>query len=81
MGARERAPESGWRQVGAGLERYVLNGFLTEADAYEVEETLALLLERLQRGEISERFVNVVMRKLAEDKVAAWRARYGGVGL
>lgn len=81
MGARKREAESGWRQSELTLERMVLNGFLTEADAYEVAGTLELLLDRWRRGEITEHFLNLVMRKLAEDKVAAWRARYGGVGL
>jgi hypothetical protein len=79
MGAR--AHESGWRQVELSVERMVLNGFLTEGDAYEVLGLMDELIQRARRGEITSHFVHVVLKRLAEQKVAAWRARYGGVGL
>ena len=72
-----RAAQSGWRKVELTLESLLARGFLTEADVYEVQETIELLYERQARGEISEHFVEVVMRKMAEDKVQAWRRRNG----
>jgi hypothetical protein len=72
-----RAAQSGWRKVELTLETLLARGFLTEADVYEVQETIELLYERQARGEITEHFVEVVMRKMAEDKVQAWRRRNG----
>jgi hypothetical protein len=50
-------------------------GWLTEAEAYEVAGTLELLAERVERGEITVHFMDVVVRKLAQEKYNAWLAR------
>lgn len=66
--------------VGEGasvLERMTADGHLTEADAYEVKGIVALLLERVRAGEITVHFMDLVLRKLAEEKYADWRAREG----
>lgn len=72
-----RAAQSGWRKVELTLETLLARGMLTEADVYEVEEMFKELHARLQRGEITEHFIWVIMRKMAEDKVQAWRKRNG----
>lgn len=72
-----RAAQSGWRRVELTLENLLARGMLTEADVYEVQETIELLYERQARGEITEHFVQLVMTKMAEDKVQAWRRRNG----
>lgn len=76
-GNHATATRSGWRNVDLSLERMFARGFLTEGDMYEIQETLLLLAERRERGDISEHMMEVVMRKLAEDKVRAWRERNG----
>ena len=60
------------------LTRMVANGQLTEADAYEVAGVIALLLEKVRAGEITQHFAELVLRKLADDKHEAWRARREG---
>jgi hypothetical protein len=72
-----RAAQSGWRRVELTLETLLARGFLTEEDVYEVQGMFEELHGRLQRGEISEHFIHVIMRKMAEDKVQAWRKRNG----
>jgi len=52
-------------------------GHLTEADAYEVKGVVALLLERVRAGEISVHFMDLVLRKLAQEKHADWLIREG----
>jgi hypothetical protein len=59
------------------LAQMVVDGRLTEADEYEVQGVVALLLERLRAGEITLHFMDLVLRKLAEEKYADWRARAG----
>ena len=59
------------------LERMLADGHLTETDAYEVQGIIALLLDRVRAGEIAVHFMDLVLRKLAEEKYADWRAREG----
>ena len=59
------------------LERMTTDGHLTEADAYEVQGIVSLLLERVRAGEISVHFMDLVLRKLAQEKYADWRQREG----
>ncbi len=54
------------------IRHLVVRGLLNEADAYEVQETLELLVERVQSGAITEHFARLVIRKLADDKLAAF---------
>lgn len=60
------------------LEHMVKHGLLTESDAREVESIVSLLCERIVSGEMSEHFADVIVRKLATEKCAAWRARNRG---
>ncbi len=60
------------------LTRMVANGQLTEADAHEVVGIVSLLLEKVRAGEITQHFAELVLRKMAEDKHEAWRARREG---
>ena len=59
------------------LERMTAAGHLTEVDAYEVQGIVHLLLERVRSGEISVHFMDLVLRKLAQEKHADWLAREG----
>lgn len=60
------------------LTRMVANGQLTESDAFEVVGIVALLLEKVRAGEITQHFAELVLRKMADDKHEAWRARLEG---
>lgn len=51
------------------LRHLMVRGVLTEADAFEVQETLELLIERVQSGAITEHFARLVIQKLADDKL------------
>lgn len=62
----------------APLERLVKEGWLTEADALEVDAIIDELLERLSAGTISQHFVEVVIRRLAHDKAEKFRQREEG---
>lgn len=61
--------------------RWLSRNKLTEAEAYEVEGTLDLLVERTRAGSITSHFAEVVIRKLAEDKVRDYLARTGRTGV
>lgn len=71
---KERA-EAWLRAPMAPLEELVKEGWLTEADALEVDVLVDDLLERLYAGAISTHFVELVIRKLAHDKAAKFRQR------
>jgi hypothetical protein len=60
--------------------RWLSRTKLTEKEAREVEETVDLLVSRWQAGAISTHFVELVFRKLAEEKVRDWLARTGRTG-
>ena len=51
------------------LRHLMVSGVLSEADAFEVQETLELLIERMQSGAITEHFARLVIEKLANDKL------------
>lgn len=72
--AREAAPVDRLRQMKAV-------GLLTEADVYEVEELIELLAQRYSRGEITHHFVEVVLGKMANEKVRDYLARTGRTGV
>ena len=76
-GNHATATQSGWRQVDLTLEKLLARGMLTMSDVCEVRATFDDLHRRYQRGEITQHFADLVMRKLAESKVAAWRQRNG----
>ena len=61
------------------LRHLVALGFLSEADAYEVQETLELLIERVRQGAITDHFARLVIKKLADDKLEAWVYRTANV--
>ena len=74
-GGDEGAAIAMWaeRQQGltAGAERLahmVMQGQLTEADAFEVRHTIELLVEYVRDGRITQHFADVVLRKLALEK-------------
>lgn len=48
-------------------EDMVAGGWLTWAEAYEVSETLDLLLVRVRKGEITQHFAELVIEKLGAD--------------
>jgi hypothetical protein len=59
------------------LTRMVEEGQLTEGEAFEVAGTLDLLLDKVRAGEITLHFAELVLRKMADEKHAAWMARTG----
>lgn len=63
------------------LRRMQAEGQLTEADVYEVEEIIDLLVERQSRGEITHHFAELVLRKLADEKSRDYLARTGRTGV
>lgn len=82
--AAERREEPGGRASvlrsdALRLRQYVKLGMLSEADAYEVQETLELLIERVQSGAITDHFARLVIKKLAADKLEAWVYRTADV--
>lgn len=83
-GGRRRGVEAlaAWRALESleYLVRMKEEGRLTEADVYEIEGVVDLLIERRQRGDISDHMFELVMRKLAEDKARDWCARTGKTG-
>lgn len=74
------AVEREWEQLDV-LRRMQAEGHLTEADVYEVEGLLDLLARRWSRGEITYHFVELVLRKLADDKARDYLARTGRTGV
>lgn len=74
---RDALSRAGWERAAevSTLEDMVEQGLLTRADAYEAAGILHLLLARVRRGEITEHFMELVLRKLATEKYAAWRLR------
>lgn len=70
--AEERSTEGeGSRRIA----RLLREGFLTEAEAYEVNETISLVARRVEEGSITRHFAELVIRKLADDMSRSWEAR------
>ena len=64
--------------VAGWVRTMVAEGWLTEADAFEVQGTVDLVLGAVRRGEITEHFARLVITKLAKDKRKSWYERQRG---
>jgi hypothetical protein len=72
-----RVAEVSTREVSSWVQDMVSQGWLTEADVYEVQGTVELILDRARSGEITEHFARLVLIKLAKDKYQGWIERQG----
>ena len=70
-----------WVPEGEKQLRWLSRQYLTEAEAYEVEGVIELIIERVRAGEISAHFGQLVINKLAEEKVRDYLARTGRTGI
>lgn len=52
-------------------------GNLTEAEATEVDETLALLVDYVKLGAIPVALADEIIQQIADEKVRAWMERVG----
>lgn len=77
MGAAERA----WVPRGETELRWLSREKLTEAERYEVEGILELIIERVRSGAIAAHFGQLVINRLAEEKVRDYLARTGRTGV
>ena len=75
------AVQEQWVPPVGTLRRMQAEGKLTEADVYEVDELIDLLVRRYGRGEITAHFVAVVLQKVADSKCRDWLARTGRTGV
>lgn len=75
------AAELKWPERVGRLREMQRAGQLTEADVYELEGLVELLARRWARGEITDHFVELVLRKLADEKSRDWLARTGQTGV
>lgn len=65
-----------WQPEGAReLEGMRAAAWMTAEETAEVEETIALVVASVRRGDISSHFANWLIKGLAEEKAEAWRLR------
>lgn len=76
MGAAQHWVPRGEREL-----RWLSREKLTEAERFEVEGVLDLVIERVREGSISSHFGQLVINRLAEEKVRDWLARTGRTGV
>lgn len=70
-----------WVPRGEEHLRWLSREKLTEAERFEVEGVLDLIIERVRAGTISAHFGQLVINRLAEEKVRDWLARTGRTGV